>query len=87
MFRIWGKLIKDNHLLNDYVACRDDDDTRTHHVFSSLEEICGVFDLPVPIWLDQNIRDFKRNDRCRFTQDSFVESIPFEYLEIRVIEE
>jgi hypothetical protein len=45
------------------------------------------FDLSVPIWLDSNIADFKRNAKTRFRQDSFVESIPFDYLEFHVIEE
>lgn len=34
-----------------------------------------------------NIADFKRHYKTRFTQDSFVESIDFDYLEIQIIEE
>jgi len=34
-----------------------------------------------------NIADFKRHNKTRFTQDSFVESIDFDYLEIQIIEE
>ena len=44
-------------------------------------------DLTRPIWLDLNIRDFKRHSKTRFTQDSFIEHIDFDYLEIQVIEE
>ena len=44
-------------------------------------------DLGTPIWLDMNIADFKRHNKTRFTQDSFVESIDFDYLEIQIIEE
>ena len=56
-------------------------------VFHSLDEVCHQFDLGTPIWLDLNISDFKRHNKTRFTQDSFVESIDFDYLEIQVIEE
>ena len=62
-------------------------DTRTHKVLNALEEGCRRFDLAVPIWLDSCIRDFQRLSRCRFTQDAFIESIDFDYLEIWVIEE
>ena len=88
MFRMWGKLFKDNHMLRDMVAINDNPTlNRTRKVFSSLEEICRAFDLSQPIWLDSTINDFRRHSKCRFTQDSFVEQIDFDYLEIQVIEE
>ena len=88
MFRLWGKIWKDNHLLKDTVACCSDYSmSRTSMVFQALEEICTTFDLGQPIWLDSNIRDFKLHDKTRFSQDSFIESIDFDYLEIHVIEE
>ena len=88
MFRMWGKLWKDNHLLKDMVAYNSDYSmSRTAMVFQAVEEICQEYDLSQPIWLDANIREFKRHDRTRFTKDSFIESIDFDYLEIHVIEE
>ncbi len=60
---------------------------RTKKVFDSLEEICYAFDLGKPIWLDVNIREFKKIDKTRFSKDSFIEEIDFDYLEIQVIEE
>lgn len=87
MFRLWGKIIKDNHLIRDTVICDDSDDTRTHKIFRSLDAICYEFDLSKPIWLDSIISDFKRHDKTRFYQDSFIDSIDFDYLEIQVIEE
>lgn len=87
MFRLWAKIFKDNHMLNDTVICNDTADTRTHKVFQALHDVCMEFDLGEPIWLDSNIQDFKRNSKTRFTQDSFIESINFDFLEIHVIEE
>lgn len=88
MFRMWGKIWKDNHLIKDMVAENSDYSmSRTAMVFQAVEEICHIFDLGQPIWLDSNIRDFKLHDRTRFTQDSFIEAIDFDYLEIHVIEE
>lgn len=87
MFRLWAKIFKDNHLLKDTVICDDSDDTRTHKVFHALDEIVYQFDLGKPIWLAATIEEFKRHDKARFTQDNFIESIDFDYLEIHVIEE
>lgn len=88
MFRMWGKIFHDNHLIRDYVVEKPDIyESRTHKVFQSLEELADQFDLPVPIWLDSNIKDFKRSSKTRFHQDSFVEAIDFDYLEIQIIEE
>lgn len=88
MFRMWCKIFKENRLLKDTVIEQPDlDKSRTRKVFDSLEEACQIFDLAVPIWLDLNIKDFKRHDKTRFYSDSFIEQIDFDYLEIHVIEE
>lgn len=87
MFRLWGKIWKDNHLLQDTVFEEESADTRTHKIFRGLEEICYTFDLGKPIWLDKTVAEFKRHDKTRFSQDNFIEEIPFDYLEIQIIEE
>ena len=88
MFRMWGKIWKDNHLIRDTVICQTDYSmSRTSMVFQSLDDICYEFDLSKPIWLDHNIDEFKRHDKTRFYQDNFVDSIDFDYLEIHIIEE
>lgn len=88
MFRMWMKIFKDNHLLQDTVVTYDNPDmSRTAKVFQGVADACDIFDLAQPIWLDTNIREFKRHNRTRFIQDNFVEEIPFDFLEIHVIEE
>ena len=79
MFRLWARTFQNNHMLNDTVICDDREETRTHKVFDALQEVCMQFDLGKPIWL--------RHAKTRFRQDSFVEEIDFDYLEIQVIEE
>ncbi|MCR5650821.1 MAG: hypothetical protein K6F86_06535 [Lachnospiraceae bacterium] len=87
MFRMWVREWKDNHMLRDTVVVDDTDDTRTHKVFNALNKACAEFDIAVPIWLNSNIEDFKRNSKTRFRPESFVEETEFDYLEIHVIEE
>lgn len=87
MFRLWGKLWKENRLIKDTVICDESEDTRTHKIFHALDEVCYQFDLSKPIWLDTNIKEFQKRDKTRFSQDNFVDSIDFDYLEIHIIEE
>lgn len=87
MFRLWGKLFKDNRMLKDTVIENSSDDTRTHKIFQALDDVCYQFDLGKPIWLDSNVTDFKRHRKTRFTSDNFMESIDFDYLEIHIIDE
>lgn len=88
MFRLWAKIWKESRLLKDTIIENDNTDlTRTKKIFQAIDEICYSFDLPNPIWLDSNIEEFKRRDKTRFTQDNFIETIEFDFLELHVIEE
>lgn len=87
MFRLWVRKWKDNRMTEDTVIGDDSEESRTHKVLSCLEEACKRLDLSVPIWLDQNIADFKRNSVTKFREESFIEGIDFDFLEVRVIEE
>lgn len=88
MFRMWGKLFLNNHLKMDTVIENDDLSlNRTKKVFDALDAICYEFDLSKPIWLDSNIDEFKRISKTRFRADNFIDSFPYDYLEIHVIEE
>ena len=88
MFRMWMKIFKENRLVQDTVIALDGPDmSRTAKVFQAVADASLIFDLSQPIWLDTNIREFKRHNKTRFTQDNFVEEIPYDFLEIHVIEE
>ena len=62
-------------------------ETRTHKIFGALEQACYEFDLSRPIWLEANIKEFKRNGKTRFRQESFMEEIEFDFLEMDILEE
>lgn len=85
--RIWFKVMKDTHLLRDMTIDDNTAETRTHKIFNALDQVCLEFDLAKPVWLDANVEEFKRHARTRFRQDSFIEQIDFDYLEMEVIEE
>lgn len=85
--RIWAREFKDNHMLKDVIVEDFSNETRTHKVFAALDKVCMDFDLPKPIWLEVNVKEFKRSGQTRFRKDSFIEKIPFDYLEFKIIEE
>ena len=86
--RIWCKLFQNNHLLQDVVIENNDPSmTRTRKVYAALEEASYQLNLEKPFWLDKNKREFLRHARTRFTQDNFIESIGYDYLDFQVIEE
>lgn len=85
--RFWVKQFKDNRMLADTTIEDFSTNTRTQKVFNALEEACLQFDLSKPIWLSSNINDFKKNAKTRFTKDSFIDEVNFDYLEFHVLEE
>lgn len=87
MFRMWGKIWKNNHMIQDTVVEDTTPNSRTKKVFDALDEIVYRFELGRPIWLDSNVKAFREFSQVRFYQDNFIEEIPFDYLEIQMIEE
>lgn len=85
--KFWARLFKENRMTKDTVVIIDGGDTRTHKVFEAIEKICYDFDIGRPVWLDLNINDFKKYSKVRFFRDSFMEEVPFDYMEFSVLEE
>lgn len=85
--RVWAKKIKDNHIIADITLEDFSGETRTHKIFNALDEVSRKFDLEKPIWLDSNVKDFKRHSKTRFNKDSFIEEIDFDYLEFEILDE
>ena len=86
--KIWAKMWVDTHLVKDStIEVNDESLNRTRKIFKAIDEICYEYDLQKPVWLDKNIDEFKTRSKTRFSQDNFIESIDFDYLEIQVLEE
>ena len=84
--RVWVKLMKNTHMIKETTIVRDEEDTRTHKVLHALEDACHTLDLSTPIWLEKNIKQFQRAAKTRFSQDNFIETIEFDYLELQILE-
>ena len=87
MLRIWGKIYKNNKLINDTVIENNSKTMDfTTKIDMVMEELCLYFDLQKPLWLNENLKDLNRFSRTVFTQSHFIEEINFDYLEIEIIE-
>lgn len=85
--KFWARTFSENRMKKDTVIEDLRDETRTHKVMAAIEKAAYDFDIPRPIWLDSNISDFKKYSKVRFNRDSFIEEVPFDYLEFLVLEE
>ena len=52
----------------------------------ALEAACREMDIPKPIWLPKNQREWEEFGQTRFLPDAFVEPIGFQRLEIEFID-
>jgi len=87
MYRLWGKIIKKNAIIESYVSIIDNpniDDAEKLKL--ALSDICLHFDIQMPIWFQDNQIDILKYSKTNFKQDHFMESINYDYLEIDIIE-
>lgn len=88
MFRLWGKIYKNNKIINDTVVCIDNKkDSIESKVSSAVNEMCIIFDLQQPMWFSNNYKDIEQFKLTTFSSDHFIESIDFDYFEVEIIEE
>ena len=88
MFRLWAKIYSSGKIVkNMTIENPDSSMNRTKKIFNAIDSVCYAYDLSKPIWLDKNIKEFKKNSRTGFTKDNFVDETEFDFLEIEVIEE
>ena len=87
MFRLWGKLMKNNEIISDHVFELEASDlTLDDKTSSGIEALCYHFDLQKPMWLSDNKNDYRMIGKTQFMEHHFIESIPFDYFEIELIE-
>lgn len=84
---LWARMVRNSRCIRSMTVVREENDTRTHKIFAALAEVCDAWDLAQPIWLDSNISEFRRRSGTRFYGDHFIETVDFDYMEIKITEE
>ena len=88
VFRLWGKISKNNKIIIDQVIQIEEMQlNRTKKILHGVEQLCLSFDIQVPMWFDKNKKDMKYFSRTSFHKDQFIEHISFDSFDIEVIEE
>ncbi|MCG8500943.1 MAG: hypothetical protein MJB12_11115 [Firmicutes bacterium] len=88
MFRVWGKIVKNNKMVQSYTAQYDKSDLSEREMLDlCMEEICREFDIQKPLWLSLHEKDLARYGKVTFNADAFMEEIDFDTFRIEVLVE
>ncbi|MDH8679366.1 hypothetical protein QE109_14505 [Fusibacter bizertensis] len=88
MFRLWGKIIQKNNIVQNYVfEINKNDQSFDVLLAKGMEDLCNRFDISNPMWLSDNTIDMNRINKTKFKAQHFIEEIEFDYFEIEYLPE
>ena len=79
MFRIWAKVLKEDHIEKQTVYEREEKFAYAHF-FRYLADICDELDIPTPVLLKAHIFNYAKFNHTVFRGRDFTESIDFDKL-------
>ncbi len=79
MFRIWGKVLKDGHIVRQVTYEREEKFSYSRF-FSYLTDICDALDVPTPVLLKPHIFNYAKFNHVIFRPSDFMEDVPFDRL-------
>lgn len=81
MFKIWAKTIKDHKITASYLY-HSADKFNCDDFLSYLAEICNDMDIPTPVLLKSHVKNYLYYNVAKFRPSDFVESVPFDILQL-----
>ncbi|MCX7709750.1 MAG: hypothetical protein N2484_07850 [Clostridia bacterium] len=83
--KLIGKLVKDTKTVKAAVAEKRDDKADYRDLLEEcFLKLCSDLDIPVPLWLKKNSKEFGAYRFTFFTADQFLERIDFDRFEMRL---
>ena len=79
MFRIWAKVLKEEHIQNQFVYESNKKFTYSNF-FDYLSDICVELDIPTPVLLKTHVFNYAKFRHVVFRPDDFVEEVSFDKL-------
>lgn len=79
MFRIWAKVLKEDHIEKQTVYEREERFTYSSF-FRYLSDICTELDVPTPVLLKPHVFAYAKFNHVNFTPRDFMEEISFDKL-------
>lgn len=77
MFRIWAKVLKEEHIEKQFVYEREERFSYSEF-FTYLADICTELDVPTPVLLKPHIMNYAKFNHVVFRQADFMEEVPFD---------
>lgn len=85
-FILTGKIIKDGRTIKHSKTaskCLSEKGVSFHDALEKcLIDVCKKLDIPLPLWLSVNTREFSGSRRTAFHKDQFTETVLFDRFEI-----
>ena len=83
--KLIGKLIKETRTVNEAVIEKNDDNTNFRDLLEEcFIKVCGELDIPVPLWLKKNSKEFGAYRKTFFLKEQFFEQVDFDRFELRI---
>ena len=79
MFRIWAKVMREDHIEKQTVYEREEKFTYSHF-FDYLTEICDTLDIPTPVLLKAHLFNYAKFNHVIFRPADFLETPEFDKL-------
>lgn len=80
MTQLWARAIKKNRIVRSETIPLEDD------LMEMLGQLLALMDLPRPLFLGKHEREWTQFGQTSFNSDHFVESIPYDKIEIERID-
>ena len=88
MYRLWGKIYKNNNIISDTVFELDTPGISAEEKLDQgLVALCYHFDIQKPMWFSSNDSEYELIGKTRFADQHFIEDIDFDFFEIEIVED
>jgi hypothetical protein len=78
MIKIWGKILKNNKIIKDYVVSSDIESSYQDNLKVCISELCDKFDISRPYWLPINQAEYNKRSKTTFNEHNFMDTIDFD---------
>ena len=83
--KIYGKIIIGTRILKELAYENKVSEVSFNDKLEDcLINICKRLEIPVPLWINKNTKEFVRFRKTNFEADQFIETVKFDRFEIRV---
>lgn len=79
MFRIWAKVLKEDHIEKQFVY-KCEEKFVYSQFFCYLAEICTQLDVPTPVLLKPHVFNYAKFNHVNFYKRDFMEEVDFDKL-------